>query len=115
MTTQHPGVPAQPTELHLKNEQDLSALSDLADPSQLTTLILRFCDLTDLRPLTGLSHLTTLRLEYCEQVSDLSPLAGLSQLRELRLYGCGRWPSKCSGRATPAYYSPLGSREAGHQ
>jgi internalin A len=90
MITQPAHEPAPPKKLLLAGQQDLSALQALADPSQLTTLTLDNCPLSDLSPLAQLPQLTRLTLRYCNQVSDLAPLAGLPQLSTLYLRGNGR-------------------------
>jgi hypothetical protein len=120
MTTQPPKAPTQPTELRLEHEQDLSALRDLANPSQLTTLRLWRCPLSELRPQAELSQLTTLSLVSCEQVHDLGPLASLPQLPRFLTkapgfdLGPGRdgsrstrpWNVDGPGRAAPAARPP---------
>ena len=83
MTKEHHGGSTPPTELHLSDQQDLSALSTLVDPSRLTMLTLHHCHLSDLSPLARLQGLTTLSLSNCEQISDLSPLVGLQGLTTL--------------------------------
>jgi internalin A len=88
MTTQHPGAPAQPSELKLYSKHDLSALRTLTDPSRLATLTLYDSDFSDLGPLAGLTHLTTLEVINCTQVRNLGPLAGLLQLTRLTLWHC---------------------------
>src|ERR1041385_1194578 len=90
VNTQPSKESAQPTELRLVHEQDLSALDTLADPSMLTTLTLEDSPVRDLSPLAELTHLTTLDLGHCTQVGDLGPLAGLKELITLDLTGCGR-------------------------
>src|SRR5579862_7279463 len=83
MTMHQPGE--RQTSPRLVGKNDLSDLRAFADPSQLTTLILDACPISDLGPLAELSQLTELTLWRCEQVSDLGPLAALSQLTTLHL------------------------------
>ena len=52
----------------------------------LTTLLLNFNQIVDVKPLAGLSNLTALWL-HNNQIVDVKPLAGLSKLMWLRLDG----------------------------
>lgn len=98
MTFEHPEASKQevrdrppeapPNVLYLEYERDLSKLCMLVDPSQLTTLTLDFCQVSDLRPLAELTQLTMLHLRGCDEMSDLSFLAGLTRLTRLDLSGC---------------------------
>ena len=71
-----------------KIDIDADAMEYLGTLTNLTSLDLSWCNISDLSPLSNLTNLTSLNLSGCYNISDLTPLSNLTNLTELWLIGC---------------------------